>query len=125
MHISLGGLSLQAINVSVFLYRDSGLVQRVFCKLSRIERAVVLGTTELIQPEDLPETLLEKQAVPGVQVTQYHQVIKETKRRLVLEAFQESCGNYAQCARLLGMHPNNLHRLIRNLDLKLNTAPSF
>ena len=35
MHISLGGLSLQAINVSVFLYRDSGLVQRVFCKLSR------------------------------------------------------------------------------------------
>ena len=34
MHISLGGLSLQAINVSVFLYRDSGLVQRVFCKLS-------------------------------------------------------------------------------------------
>jgi len=67
-----------------------------------IERAVVLGTTELIQPEDLPEALLEKEAVPGVQVTEYHQAIKEAKRQLVLKAFQEAAGNYAQTARLLG-----------------------
>jgi len=87
-----------------------------------IERAVVLGTTELIQPEDLPEVLLEKQAVPGVQVTEYHQAVKETKRQLVLKAFQEAGGNYAQAARLLGMHPNNLHRLIRNLELELNSG---
>jgi transcriptional regulator with GAF, ATPase, and Fis domain len=84
-----------------------------------VERAVVLGTTELIQPEDLPEALLEKQSVPGVQITEYHQAIKETKRQLVLKAFQEAGGNYAQAARLLGVHPNNLHRLIRSLDLKL------
>ena len=84
-----------------------------------IERAVVLGTTELIQPEDLPEALLEQQAVPGVQVTEFHQSIKQAKRQLVLQAFQEAGGNYAQTARLLGIHPNNLHRLIRNLDLKL------
>jgi transcriptional regulator with GAF, ATPase, and Fis domain len=84
-----------------------------------IERAVVLGTTELIQPEDLPESLLEKQAVPGVQVTEYHQSVKEAKRQLVIKAFQEAGRNYAQTARLLGIHPNNLHRLIRNLDLEL------
>jgi two-component system, NtrC family, response regulator HydG len=84
-----------------------------------MERAVVLGTTELIQPEDLPETLLEKQMVPGVQVTEYHQTVKEVKRQLVLKAFQEAGGNYAQTARLLGIHPNNLHRLIRSLDLRL------
>jgi transcriptional regulator with GAF, ATPase, and Fis domain len=84
-----------------------------------MERAVVLGTTELIQPEDLPEAVLEQQAVPGVQVTEYHQSIKQTKRQLVLQAFQQAAGNYAQTARLLGMHPNNLHRLIRNLGLKL------
>jgi Nif-specific regulatory protein len=85
-----------------------------------MERAVVLGTTELIQPEDLPEALLEQQAVPGVQVTEYHQAVKETKRKLVLKAFQEGDGNYAQTARILGIHPNNLHRLIRSLDLKLS-----
>jgi len=90
-----------------------------------MERAVVLGTTELIQPEDLPETLLEQQAVPGVQVPEYHLSIKEAKRQLVLKTFQEAGGNYAQTARLLGIHPNNLHRLIRNLDLKLHTAPSL
>jgi len=83
-----------------------------------IERAVVLGTTELIQPEDLPELLLEKQAVPGVQITEYHRAIKETKRLLVTKALEEASGNYAQAARLLGVHPNNLHRLIRSLDLK-------
>jgi Nif-specific regulatory protein len=84
-----------------------------------IERAVVLGTTELIQPEDLPESLLERQAVPGVQVTEYHQAVKDVKRQLVLKAFEDAGRNYAQAARLLGIHPNNLHRLIRNLDLKL------
>jgi transcriptional regulator with GAF, ATPase, and Fis domain len=89
-----------------------------------IERAVILGTTELIQPEDLPEVLLEKEAVPGVQVTDYHQVVKEAKQKLVLKAFQEAGGNYAQAARLLGVHPNNLHRLIRTLDLKLPAGKS-
>jgi transcriptional regulator with GAF, ATPase, and Fis domain len=48
--------------------------------------------------------------------------VKETKRQLVLKAFQEAGGNYAQAARLLGMHPNNLHRLIRNLELELNSG---
>ena len=27
-------------------------------------------------------------------------------------------GSYAEAARLLGVHPNYLHRLIRNLELK-------
>ena len=84
-----------------------------------IERAIVLGTTELIQPEDLPETLLEKQALPGVQITEYHQAVKESKKQLVLQAFEEAGSNYTQAAKLLGVHPNNLHRLIRSLDLKL------
>jgi len=27
-------------------------------------------------------------------------------------------GNYTEAARLLGVHPNYLHRLIRNMNLK-------
>jgi transcriptional regulator with GAF, ATPase, and Fis domain len=57
--------------------------------------------------------------VPGVQVTEYHQAVKEVKRQLVLKAFREAGGNYSQAARRLGIHPNNLHRLVRSLDLKL------
>ena len=34
-----------------------------------IERAVVLGSTELIQPEDLPDSILEETSSAGEQVT--------------------------------------------------------
>jgi Nif-specific regulatory protein len=84
-----------------------------------IERAIVLGTTELIMPEDLPEALLEKEPIAGVQITEYHQTVKETKRRLVADALDRARGSYAQAAQILGIHPNNLHRLIRSLDLKV------
>ena len=83
-----------------------------------IERAVVLGTTELIMAEDLPEALLERQPMAGGQLTQYHQAVLETKRRLVLDALDRAGNNYTEAAQILGIHPNNLHRLIRNLELK-------
>jgi len=69
--------------------------------------------------EDLPEVLVERQPIEGVQITEYHQSVKETKRRLVLDALNRAEGNYTAAAQMLGIHPNNLHRLIRNLDLKL------
>jgi transcriptional regulator with GAF, ATPase, and Fis domain len=31
---------------------------------------------------------------------------------------EQAGGNYTEAARLLGLHPNYLHRLIRNLSLK-------
>jgi Nif-specific regulatory protein len=83
-----------------------------------IERAVVLGTTELIMPEDLPELLLEREPIEGVQITEYHQTIKETKRRLVLDALERAEGSQTQAAQLLGIHPNNFHRLARSVGLK-------
>jgi hypothetical protein len=83
-----------------------------------IERAIVLGTTELILPEDLPEFLLQNQSQSGLKLTDYHQAIKETKRQLVLKVLEQAHGNYINAARLLGIHPNNLHRLIRELNLK-------
>jgi Nif-specific regulatory protein len=83
-----------------------------------VERAIVLGTTELILPEDLPEFLLQKHSQPDLEITDYHQAIKETKRQLVLKVLGQANGNYLNAARLLGIHPNNLHRLIRELNLK-------
>ena len=38
--------------------------------------------------------------------------------KLILRAVEESGGNYNGAARLLGLHPNYLHRLIKNLQLK-------
>jgi transcriptional regulator with GAF, ATPase, and Fis domain len=84
-----------------------------------IERAVVLGQSDRIVPEDLPEAILDATAaLPGGGEARYHQSVLEAKRRLILEAIEQSGGNYTAAARLLGINPTYLHRLIRNLQLR-------
>jgi Nif-specific regulatory protein len=84
-----------------------------------IERAVVLGTTDLILPEDLPEALLEREtAAPAQSRIGYHEAVVQTKKQIILRAIEEAKGNYTEAAKLLGVHPNYLHRLIRNLNLR-------
>jgi Nif-specific regulatory protein len=83
-----------------------------------IERAVVLGSSELILPEDLPESILEK-AEPAISaVDAFHDAVRETKKQLIINAVEQAHGNYTEAARLLGLHPNYLHRLVRNLNLR-------
>jgi two-component system, NtrC family, response regulator HydG len=83
-----------------------------------IERAVVLGATDLILPEDLPETLLEREAHAANSMTSYHEAVSQTKKEIILSAMEQAKGNYTEAAKLLGVHPNYLHRLIRNLNLR-------
>jgi Nif-specific regulatory protein len=81
-----------------------------------VEHAIVLGLTEEILPEDLPDALLEEQA--SALAGRYHDTLNETKKQLVLTALDEAKGSPVDAARLLGIHPKYLHRLIRNLKLK-------
>lgn len=83
-----------------------------------IERAVVLGSSDEILAEDLPESLLEVASLPGSAAVKYAHAIREAKKQIVLSALETAGGNYIEAAKSLGIHPNNLHRLIRNLDLK-------
>ncbi len=83
-----------------------------------IERAVVLGSTALILPEDLPEAVLEKRVASGMGVTRYHDGVVEAKKQMILRALEQARGVYTDAARLLGLHPNYLHRLMRNMNLK-------
>jgi Nif-specific regulatory protein len=83
-----------------------------------IERAVVLGSTEMILPEDLPESVFEVEQLEKNSITKYHEAIKEAKKQLILKAIEGADGNYTDAAKLLGVHPNYLHRLIRNLNLR-------
>ena len=39
-------------------------------------------------------------------------------KRLIRDALGEAKGSYTDAAKILGVHPNYLHRLIRNLDMK-------
>ena len=85
-----------------------------------IERAVVMGSSDYILAEDLPETLARGDGRPadGARVAPFHDAVSEAKRQIVLRAFEQAGGSFTEAARLLGLHPNYLHRLVRNLDLR-------
>ncbi len=83
-----------------------------------IERAVVLGSTELILVEDLPDSILEETAASGEPVSALHDGIRQAKKVLIEGAIEQANGNYTEAARILGVHPNHLFRLIRTLNLK-------
>jgi DNA-binding NtrC family response regulator len=82
-----------------------------------IERAVVLGMSNTIVPEDLPEALLEGEAEARAGST-YHASINAVKKQLIIEAVERSGGMITEAAKLLGLHPSYLHRLIRNLNIR-------
>jgi transcriptional regulator with PAS, ATPase and Fis domain len=86
-----------------------------------IERAIVLGSTDTILPEDLTENIIEsKRTAPETTASaaSYHDALTERKKQLVHDAVKKAKGNYTEAARELGLHPNYLHRLIRNLNMK-------
>jgi len=91
-----------------------------------IESAVVLSVSDVIQPEDLPEAILEKGFVPTCEGAKYHNQLRELKKQLILEAMEQTRLNYTEAAEILGVHVNYLHRLIRNLELEdaLHSSPS-
>jgi two-component system, NtrC family, response regulator HydG len=81
-----------------------------------MERAVVLGVSDTVLPEDLPEAMLE--SAPQESGAKYHSSLGQAKREAILKAYADGCGDYKQAARLLGLHPNYLLRLVRNLNLR-------
>jgi Nif-specific regulatory protein len=82
-----------------------------------IEHAIVMGASDEIRPEDLPEGLLETRAAKPVG-SSYHVAITELKKQLIRDALASAKGSYTDAAKALGVHPNYLHRLIRNLEMK-------
>lgn len=83
-----------------------------------IERALVLGSADTILPDDLPEAILEAGCAVAESADKYYSAIKDLKKQLILQALQQSNGSYTEAAKVLGIHPNSLLRLIRNLDAK-------
>ena len=83
-----------------------------------IERAVVLGSSDTILPENLPECVTDSSDPASPQGKGFQDFLRETKKQLIMKALEQAGGKYTQAAKVLGMHPNNLHRLMRTLNLK-------
>jgi transcriptional regulator with GAF, ATPase, and Fis domain len=82
-----------------------------------IERAVVLGSSEMILPEDLPESIAEHAGPDGHTATALHDGVRQAKKVLIERAIDQAGGNYTEAAKLLGVHANHLFRLIKSLDM--------
>jgi len=82
-----------------------------------IEHAVILGVTDWIVPEDLPEVVLEAGETTGAP-SGYVAAIGETRRDCVIRAWRDAGGDHNAAARILGMHSNSLRRLIRQMGLR-------
>ena len=87
-----------------------------------IERAVVLSSEAEIVPEDLPDGLGEP-APADEGESRFHAAVDEAKRRVIREALVEADGEIVEAARLLGLHPNYLHRLLNTLNLRPSGRP--
>jgi len=83
-----------------------------------IERAVVLGQSETVLPEDLPETVLDSAPAVADMGGAMQSSVSEAKRQLIRNAWQQAGGDHNQAAVLLKIHPNSLRRLIRSLGLR-------
>jgi transcriptional regulator with GAF, ATPase, and Fis domain len=83
-----------------------------------IERAIVFGSGDYVLPEDLNEDLFEKEVPAEVGTPVYHEAVKKAKQRIVRTSLERARWNVTEAARELGIHPNNLHRLIRNLGVR-------
>jgi Nif-specific regulatory protein len=82
-----------------------------------IEQALALGSGEEIDVGDLPSSVTE--GLPAAATSlDYHATVEETKRQLIVRAFERAGNSHADAARLLGVHPNYLHRLMRNYNLR-------
>jgi DNA-binding NtrC family response regulator len=68
-------------------------------------------------PEDLPETVREGYPT-AISATLYEEAVENAKKQVVLRAFEQAGYQHDPAAKLLGLHPNYLHRLIRALDLR-------
>jgi len=83
-----------------------------------IEHAVVLGSTPLIMPDDLPEELRDVPPPQALEPGGFHDTVREAKKRIILEAIDQAKGNVSEAARALRLHPNYLHRLVTTLHLR-------
>ena len=73
--------------------------------------------------DDLPDALLQRPTSGDEDGSRFHDAVRHAKVDGIVEALREAHHSYTEAARLLGLHPNYLHRVIRTLDMKSMLEP--
>ena len=82
-----------------------------------IERAVVLGQSPEITPDDLPPRVIDAEPGATSETAAYHEAMDAHRRELIVKALTEAQGNRAAAAKALGLHRTHLQKLIKSLGI--------
>jgi two-component system response regulator HydG len=111
---TLSGFSPEA-EMMLHSYSWPGNVREVE---NAIERAAVLGSSETVVPEDLPDAVRGVAQTRDSSAAALEESVGNAKRETVMRAWRQAAGDYRTAAEILEMHPNSLLRLIRKLGLR-------
>jgi|SRR5579859_6690336 len=78
-----------------------------------IQRALVLGSGQVIEAKDLPSPLLYDGQGEGIE----HLALKSVERRAIMEALQ-ACGGCARASKVLGIGKTTIYRKIKEYGLE-------
>jgi len=67
-----------------------------------IESAIVLGSAEVIETDDLPERILESANGGKLPMARYYEAVKQAKQEIILKALEQAKGNYTEAAQRFG-----------------------
>jgi DNA-binding NtrC family response regulator len=82
-----------------------------------IERAVVLGSTDMIRPEDFPAELIESESALDPPLGTYHEMLNAAKRDILTRTFVKTNGNAKEASEILDIDSTYIYQLLKNLKM--------
>lgn len=82
-----------------------------------IERAVIISNTQILTKELFTELPSGKPTEIST-TKKLKSVVEAARKQAIISAFRQTGGKHAEAAKVLGVHPIHLHRLIRTLGIK-------
>lgn len=83
-----------------------------------IRSAVGVCESDVIQRKDFSVRSPSPSITSGIGMGTWDEALQEARRDIILRVMRQTEGDYGKAARLLGMHTNNLHKLITNLGIR-------
>ena len=89
-----------------------------------IQSAIAMGSSEFIEPKDLPRELFERSPGTRYEITM-DEAVREVKRQYLIDAVVESRGDWAKAGKMLNLHLKTVPRMLDKLDLSHLKKLSF
>lgn len=82
-----------------------------------IERAVLLGDSEFITPEDLPNSIRHSKGDFDYDANSLDDAVQTFEKHHILSVLKRTDGNKSEAARLLGIDPSTLYRKMEKMGI--------